>query len=163
MNGNHRFNLVTSGYDCYQVDNEIDRYEYHVRELNEKILLYQNQLETLNNQFNMIKKRYQLLVSELQAREKQADDVGRLALLEANNIITDAQKSADDIIDEAMLKVQGYVDTMKKFSEQNQEKTRVLRESINNLLETIDSYGELTVPNPFEISAEEPTEKTEEN
>ncbi|MBO4218391.1 MAG: DivIVA domain-containing protein, partial [Erysipelotrichaceae bacterium] len=96
MNGNHRFNLVTSGYDCYQVDNEIDRYEFHVRELNEKILLYQNQIETLNNQFNMIKKRYQLLVSELQAREKQADDVGRLALLEANNIITDAQKSADD-------------------------------------------------------------------
>ncbi len=163
MNGNHRFNLVTSGYDCYQVDNEIDRYEYHVRELNEKILLYQNQIETLNNQFNMIKKRYQLLVSELQAREKQADDVGRLALLEANNIITDAQKSADDIIDEAMLKVQGYVDTMKKFSEQNQEKTRVLRESISNLLDTIDSYGDLEVPNPFEVTTEHTTENTEEN
>ncbi|MCR5067056.1 MAG: DivIVA domain-containing protein [Erysipelotrichaceae bacterium] len=161
MNGNHRFNLVTSGYDCYQVDNEIDRYEFHVRELNEKILLYQNQIETLNNQFNMIKKRYQLLVSELQAREKQADDVGRLALLEANNIITDAQKSADDIIDEAMLKVQSYVDTMKKFSEQNQEKTRVLRESISSLLDTIDAYSALSVPNPFE--AEEPQEKTEEN
>ena len=161
MNGNHRFNLVTSGYDCYQVDNEIDRYEFHVRELNEKILLYQNQIETLNNQFNMIKKRYQLLVSELQAREKQADDVGRLALLEANNIISDAQKSADDIIDEAMLKVQSYVDTMKKFSEQNQEKTRLLRESISSLLDTIDAYSALSVPNPFE--AEEPQEKTEEN
>ncbi|MBQ6655490.1 MAG: DivIVA domain-containing protein [Erysipelotrichaceae bacterium] len=161
MNGNHRFNLVTSGYDCYQVDNEIDRYEFHVRELNEKILLYQNQIETLNNQFNMIKKRYQLLVSELQAREKQADDVGRLALLEANNIITDAQKSADDIIDEAMLKVQSYVDTMKKFSEQNQEKTRLLRESISSLLDTIDSYSDLAVPNPFE--AEAPQEKTEED
>ncbi|MBO4218779.1 MAG: DivIVA domain-containing protein [Erysipelotrichaceae bacterium] len=161
MNGNHRFNLVTSGYDCYQVDNEIDRYEYHVRELNEKILLYQNQIETLNNQFNMIKKRYQLLVSELQAREKQADDVGRLALLEANNIITDAQKSADDIIDEAMLKVQSYVDTMKKFSEQNQEKTRLLRQSITDLLDTIDSYSDLSVPNPFE--AETPAENTEEN
>ena len=161
MNGNHRFNLVTSGYDCYQVDKEIDRYEFHVRELNEKILLYQNQIETLNNQFNMIKKRYQLLVSELQAREKQADDVGRLALLEANNIISDAQKSADDIIDEAMLKVQSYVDTMKKFSEQNQEKTRVLRESISSLLDTIDAYSALSVPNPF--VAEEPQEKSEEN
>ena len=161
MNGNHRFNLVTSGYDCYQVDNEIDRYEYHVRELNEKILLYQNQIETLNNQFKMIKKRYQLLVSELQAREKQADYVGRLALLEANNIITDAQKSADDIIDEAMLKVQSYVDTMKKFSEQNQEKTRLLRQSITDLLDTIDSYSDLSVPNPFE--AETPAENTEEN
>ena len=150
MNGNHRFNLVTSGYDCYQVDNEIDRYEYHIQELNEKILLYQNQIETLNNQFNMIKKRYQLLVSELQAREKQADDVGRLALLEANNIISDAQKSADDIIDEAILKVQAYVDTMKEYSELNKAKTQNLKESINNLLETLDNYESVSVPDPFE-------------
>ena len=150
MNGNHRFNLVTSGYDCYQVDNEIDRYEYHIQELNEKILLYQNQIETLNNQFNMIKKRYQLLVSELQAREKQADDVGRLALLEANNIISDAQKSADDIIDEAILKVQAYVDTMKEYSELNKANTQNLKESINNLLETLDNYESVSVPDPFE-------------
>lgn len=150
MNGNHRFNLVTSGYDCYQVDNEIDRYEYHIQELNEKILLYQNQIETLNNQFNMIKKRYQLLVSELQAREKQADDVGRLALLEANNIISDAQKSADDIIDEAILKVQAYVDTMKEYSELNKANTQNLKESINNLLATLDNYESVSVPDPFE-------------
>jgi len=149
MNGNHRFNLVTSGYDCYQVDNEIDRYEYHIQELNEKILLYQNQIETLNNQFNMIKKRYQLLVSELQAREKQADDVGRLALLEANNIISDAQKSADDIIDEAILKVQAYVDTMKEYSELNKANTQNLKESINKLLETLDNYESVSVPDPF--------------
>ena len=93
-----RFNLVSNGYDCYQVNNEIDRLEYHIQELNEKIMMYQKQVETVNNQFTMIKKRYQLLVSELSMREKQADDVARLALKEANSMIEDAKNIIDKAI-----------------------------------------------------------------
>ena len=71
MNELRRFNLVANGYDCYQVNSEIDRLEYLIQELNQRILIYQNQIETVNNQFAMIKKRYQLLVSELSMRENK--------------------------------------------------------------------------------------------
>ena len=102
MNELRRFNLVANGYDCYQVNSEIDRLEYLIQELNQRILIYQNQIETVNNQFAMIKKRYQLLVSELSMREKQADDVARLTLREANSMIDEARYNADSIIEEAI-------------------------------------------------------------
>ena len=144
-----RFNLVSNGYDCFQVNNEIDRLEYHIQELNEKILVYQNQIETVNNQFAMIKKRYQLLVSDLSSREKQADDVARLALKEANSMIDEAQKNADSIIEEAVLEVQNYIDSIKQFNDSQADANKVVREAVANLMEALNKYENVKLPDPF--------------
>lgn len=144
-----RFNLVSNGYDCYQVNNEIDRLEYHIQELNERILMYQNQIETLNNQFAMIKKRYQMLVSELSAREKQADDVARLALKEANSMIEQAQNNADAIINEAVLEVQQYIDTIQQYNQKANDSKKAVREALSELLNRLNEYDQIEVPDPF--------------
>lgn len=149
MNELRRFNLVANGYDCYQVNSEIDRLEYQIHELNERILIYQNQIETVNNQFAMIKKRYQLLVSELSMREKQADDVARLALKEANSMIDEARQNADSIIEEAVLEVQQYVDTVKNYNQISLEAKNQLTAAVKLLLEKLKLYDEIQLPNPF--------------
>lgn len=149
MNEPNRFNLVTNGYDCYQVNNEIDRLEYHIQELNERIRMYQSQIETVNNQFAMIKKRYQLLVSELSSREKQADDVARLALKEANSIIDEAQKNADGIIQNAIYEVQGYVDTIKGHKDYSNNAIGEVRTALGALMEALNKYESIEMPDPF--------------
>ncbi|HQB32223.1 MAG TPA: DivIVA domain-containing protein [Erysipelotrichaceae bacterium] len=149
MNELRRFNLVANGYDCYQVNSEIDRLEYHIQELNERILIYQNQIETVNNQFAMIKKRYQLLVSELSMREKQADDVARLALKEANSMIDEARYNADCIIEEAVLEVQQYVDTVKEYSKASSDARKQLTEAVAQLMEKLKLHDEIQLPDPF--------------
>jgi len=154
MNELRRFNLVANGYDCYQVNSEIDRLEYQIHELNERILIYQNQIETVNNQFAMIKKRYQLLVSELSMREKQADDVARLALKEANSMIDEARQNADNIIEEAVLEVQQYVDTIKEYNKISSEAKNQLTDAIELLKEKLKLYDEIQLPDPFVQSEE---------
>ena len=144
-----RFNLVGNGYDCYQVNNEIDRLEYHIQELNEKIMMYQKQVETVNNQFTMIKKRYQLLVSELSMREKQADDVARLALKEANSMIEDAKNNADNIIQEAILEVQTYMDKIALYNKEATDSKKEVVDAVNNLLEKLDKYQQVELPQLF--------------
>ena len=149
MNELRRFNLVANGYDCYQVNSEIDRLEYLIQELNQRILIYQNQIETVNNQFAMIKKRYQLLVSELSMREKQADDVARLALREANSMIDEARYNADSIIEEAILEVQQYVDTVKEYNQASLEAKKQLTEAVQQLMEKLKIYDVIQLPDPF--------------
>jgi len=149
-----RFNLVSNGYDCYQVNNEIDRLEYHIQELNERILMYQNQIETVNNQFAMIKKRYQMLVSELSAREKQADDVARLALKEANSMIEEAQNNADAIINEAVLEVESYMNSIKQYNEEASNAKQAVKAAISELLEKLNEYDQIEVPDPFKKEEE---------
>ncbi len=149
MNELRRFNLVANGYDCYQVNSEIDRLEYQIHELNERILIYQNQIETVNNQFAMIKKRYQLLVSELSMREKQADDVARLALKEANSMIDEARYNADSIIEEAVLEVQQYVDTVKEYNQASSQAKKQLTDAVAQLMEKLKLYDEIQLPDPF--------------
>lgn len=149
-----RFNLVPNGYDCYQVNNEIDRLEYNIQQLNEKIMMYQKQIETVNNQFTMIKKRYQLLVSELSMREKQADDVARLALKEANSMIEDARSNADNIIQEAILEVQTYIDKVKEYNIETSNSRKEIIDSINDLVNKLNKYDSIEVPNPFEKNDE---------
>ncbi len=149
MADQRRFNLVTNGYDCYQVNSEIDRLEYQIQELNEKILMYQKQIETVNNQFSMIKKRYQLLVSELQTREKQADDVARLALKEANSMIEEAQKNADEIIQSSITEVESYLDEIREYDQKTSANNQAVKEAVANLLDVLNQYDDIEIPDPF--------------
>lgn len=150
MSDMRRFNLVSNGYDCYQVNNEIDRLEYHINELNEKIMIYQNQIETVNNQFSQIKKRYQDLVSELSMREKQADDVTRLALKEANVTIESAQKNADIIISEATNTINDYFKKINDFNDKQRGLRTQVRQNLQILSESLDELDNIEIPNPFE-------------
>ena len=49
-----------------------------------------------------MKQRYQQILTTEQSRQEAADNIARLSLREANEIISTAQKNADEIIREAI-------------------------------------------------------------
>ena len=134
------FDIVRNGYDPNQVIAELDRLQTQINTLNEKIVIYQSQIETLHGQFNTLRSRYQTLVSELSMREKAADDVARLALREANSVIENAQKNADDIIAEAVFKAQTMLEEVNIYNRETGKLKAELKEKLNEFVAILDKY-----------------------
>lgn len=146
-NQQERFSLVHNGYDCYQVNNEIDRLEFQIQTLNEKIVMYQNQIDTVNNQFSTIKQRYQILINELSMREKAADDVARIALKEANSVIENAQNNADSIIKEAIISAQTLLAEVARYNEQSTQLKDELKDKATAFAQALEQCNTPQMPN----------------
>ena len=142
----NRFNLVRNGYDYYQVDNELDRLNFQIQSLNEKIVMYQNQIDNINNNFVTLKKRYQVLVSELSMKEKAADDVARIALKEANAIFENAQNNADKIIQQSIVDAQAIIEQVQQYNEDSFAQLKKIREELMNSVAKIDALQPVEIP-----------------
>ena len=99
---------------------------------------YQKQIETVSKQFNQIRSRYQQIANELTMREKAVDDVGRMALREANSVIETAQNNADDIVNEAMVKAQELIREADQYKTEILEIRRELRLKMQEYLKTLE-------------------------
>lgn len=97
-----KFRIMKQGYDRFAVDDALERLQFELDAKEKQLQSYTKQIEFANEQLNLIKERYQSLVSELNVREKAADDIARLALREANTVISSAQNNADSIVKEAL-------------------------------------------------------------
>ena len=138
-----QFRIKKNGDDRFAVDDAIERYQNEIEYLEKKIELYSRQVETATDQLNMIKTRYQSLVTELAVKEKAADDISRMALKEANSIIDTAQNNADSIVREALSTARLIlVDVSRLTSEISGMKAEV-----KNQLTTLQkSLDEFTIP-----------------
>ncbi len=138
-----QFRIMKNGYDRFAVDDAIERYQNEIENLEKKLELYSRQVETATDQLNMIKTRYQSLVTELAVKEKAADDISRMALKEANSIIDTAQNNADSIVREALSTARLIlVDVSRLTSEISGMKAEV-----KNQLTTLQkSLDEFTIP-----------------
>ncbi|MBQ4253224.1 MAG: DivIVA domain-containing protein [Erysipelotrichaceae bacterium] len=143
----NRFNLVRNGYDCYQVDNELDRLNFQIQSLNEKIVMYQNQIDNINNNFVTLKKRYQMLVSELSMKEKAADDVARIALKEANAIFENAQNNADKIIQQSIVDAQAIIEQVQQYNDESFAQINRIKEELMASVEKLNGFQPVEIPN----------------
>lgn len=98
-----KFRILKKGYDRFAVDDTIDRLNFDLQQKDQQLSSYIKQTENAQEQLLLIKERYANLVSELNVREKAADDIARLALREANTVIAAAQNNADTILKEALM------------------------------------------------------------
>ena len=134
---------MKNGYDRFAVDDAIERYQTEIEALEKKLDLYSRQVETATEQLNMIKSRYQSLVTELAVKEKAADDISRMALKEANSIIDTAQNNADSIVREALSTARLIlVDVSRLTSEISGMKSEV-RNQLTTLQKSLDEF---TIP-----------------
>lgn len=93
---------MKNGYNRYEVDEKIKELTDRLLEAQTQVSRYQRLADQANEQLVLIKDRYQVLIKELSIREKAADDMARIALREANDIISSAQSNADSIVKEAL-------------------------------------------------------------
>lgn len=96
------FRVMKNGYDRFAVDDAIEKYAATVDELEKRITLYQRQAAEDETKIKELEKKYAELENSLEAKQAAADDIARLSLREANEIIGTAKKNADQIINEAL-------------------------------------------------------------
>ena len=138
------FRVMRNGYDRFAVDSAIDNYTSQIEELEKEIATYKNNIEDLNHQLINMKDRYNSIMSGIMARERAADDISRIALKEANQIIDAAKKNADFIIMESLNKSKVVLAALVKISNETGTLKQEMRDQLNKIYHDLD---ELKAPN----------------
>ena len=131
---------MKNGYDRFAVDDAIDRYAAMVDQLQRKVELYQQQLVETTRQLEEIKGKYESLQAMDASRKEAAENIARLSLREANQIIATAQKNADEIIRTAISTSRLILmDLSKLYSQAGEVKTEMKGE-LTDLIKALDSF-----------------------
>ena len=138
------FRVMRNGYDRFAVDSAIDNYTSQIEELEKEIATYKNNIEDLNHQLINMKDRYNSIMSGIMARERAADDISRIAVKEANQIIDAAKKNADFIIMESLNKSKVVLADLVKISNETGTLKQEMRDQLNKIYHDLD---ELKAPN----------------
>ena len=134
------FRVMKNGYDRFAVDDAIDRYAAMVDQLQRKVELYQQQLVETTRQMEEIKGKYESLQAMDASRKEAAENIARLSLREANQIIATAQKNADEIIRTAISTSRLILmDLSKLYSQAGEVKTEMKGE-LTDLIKALDSF-----------------------
>lgn len=134
------FRVMKNGYDRFAVDDAIDRYTAMVDQLQRKVELYQQQLVETTRQLEEIRGKYEALQQSEASRKEAAENIARLSLREANEIIATAQKNADDIVRTAIGTSRLILmDLSKLYSQAGDVKTEMKGE-LNSLMKSLDDF-----------------------
>jgi cell division initiation protein len=134
------FRVMKNGYDRFAVDDAVEKYAAQVEQLENRIRLYQNQLTETAKQLDDIQARYQELLKTDEARRQAAENIARLSLREANEIIDTAQRNADEIVREALITSrQILVDLAKLYNDAGTVKSEMAGK-LEGILHSLDAF-----------------------
>lgn len=139
-NSRPTFRITKNGYDRFAVDDAIERYAAEVSQLERKLQLYQDQLVETTRQLDDLRLRYQELQKTDAARKEAADNIARLSLREANEIINTAQKNADVIIREALASARGILEDLSVLYKEAGSVKSEASQKLENLLKDLDDF-----------------------
>ena len=129
------FRVMKNGYDRFAVDDAIDQYAQQ-----KKLSLYQQQLVETTRTLEDMKQRYQQILTTEQSRQEAADNIARLSLREANEIISTAQKNADEIIREAISTARLILIDLTKLYSQATDVKGDMKKQLEQLLQQLDDF-----------------------
>ncbi|MFR1598592.1 MAG: DivIVA domain-containing protein, partial [Coprobacillus cateniformis] len=95
-----QFDRQFRGYNRLEVDDYINELKQQIQEQTETIQSLQSDIDQLNEQNT-------LLTKELNVHEKTNEEIARLALKEASELIEKAKRNANMILKESMEYVRG--------------------------------------------------------
>lgn len=134
------FRVMKNGYDRFAVDDAIDQYAQQIEQLQKKLSLYQQQLVETTRTLEDMKQRYQQILTTEQSRQEAADNIARLSLREANEIISTAQKNADEIIREAISTARLILIDLTKLYSQTTDVKGDMKKQLEQLLQQLDDF-----------------------
>ncbi len=139
-NSRPTFRITKNGYDRFAVDDAIERYAAEVSQLERKLQLYQDQLVETTRNLEDLRARYRELQKTDAARKEAADNIARLSLREANEIINTAQKNADVIIKEALASARGILEDLSVLYQEAGSVKSEASQKLENLLKDLDDF-----------------------
>lgn len=134
------FRVMKNGYDRFAVDDAIDQYAQQIEQLQKKLSLYQQQLVETTRTLEDMKQRYQQILTTEQSRQEAADNIALLSLREANEIISTAQKNADEIIREAISTARLILIDLTKLYSQATDVKGDMKKQLEQLLQQLDDF-----------------------
>ena len=134
------FRVMKNGYDRFAVDDAIDQYALQVEQLQKKLELYQQQLVETTRTLDEMKQRYQQILTTEQSRKEAAENIARLSLREANEIISTAQKNADEIVKEAISTSRLILVDLSKLYSQAGDVKSDMRKQLEDMLTQLDDF-----------------------
>ncbi len=135
-----KFSIMKNGYNRYEVDDEIERLSKELETALGQVENYRRLTETANEQLTLIKEKYPKLTNQNEIREKAADDISRIALKEANRIISSAQNNADSIVQEAIATARVILIEIARISNEASDVKADMQTKINELQKTLDEF-----------------------
>ena len=119
------------GYNRLEVDDYINELKQQIQEQTETIQSLQGEIDQLNEQNT-------LLTKELNVHEKTNEEIARLALKEASELIEKAKRNANMILKESMEYVRGLSKDMDNFKQEAIDFRANVVKMSEDMLETID-------------------------
>ena len=134
------FRVLKNGYDRFAVDEAIEKYAAEVEDLQNKLKVYEEQMAKMSEQMNALQTQYQNMANSLDAEKAAAENIARLSLREANEIIGTAQKNADLIVRQALITAREILSELSRlYTDAN-----IIREStrakLEGLIKELDEF-----------------------
>lgn len=126
-----QFDRQFRGYNRLEVDDYINELKQQIQEQTETIQSLQGEIDQLNEQNT-------LLTKELNVHEKTNEEIARLALKEASELIEKAKRNANMILKESMEYVRGLSKDMDNFKQEAIDFRANVVKMSKEMLETID-------------------------
>ena len=126
-----QFDRQFRGYNRLEVDDYINELKQQIQEQTETIQSLQGEIDQLNEQNT-------LLTKELNVHEKTYEEIARLALKEASELIEKAKRNANMILKESMEYVRGLSKDMDNFKQEAIDFRANVVKMSEDMLETID-------------------------
>lgn len=125
------FSKQFRGYNKSQVDVLLDEKENQIRLLNERI-------KKLQDDYDQLKKQKDLLQHRVNIQEQTNEEIARLALKEASELIDKAKKNANMILSESLEYVRSLSGEMSDFKAQAVRFRASVEKMSKDILESID-------------------------
>ncbi len=154
-----RFLRKQDSYARLNRDEELERAQAENRELKEQLVRYQTQIKAANEQLMQLKQRYSTLINELSMREKAAEEISRLALKEANQVIETAKGNADLIVREAMTSAKTVFIEISRVSKETSFMRSDIKDKLLSMNQMLDSFKIPTIPNLDYLAKDDKSEE----
>lgn len=119
------------GYDINTVDALLESNQKQIQDL-------ESQLTSLNEQYQHLKEQNFLLQHRVNIQEQTNEEIARLALKEASELIDKAKKNANMILSESLEYVRSLSDEMSDFKSQAIRFRASVEQMSKDILESID-------------------------
>lgn len=134
------FRVMKNGYDRFAVDDAIERYAAQVDQLQKQLDACRTQLDETQKRLRQVEQQYNAMVSSAQAQKEAADNIARLSLREANQIISTAQKNADDIVRESLQTARLILTDLSKLYGGAEEVKDTTKENLEKVIKDLDTF-----------------------
>ena len=120
------------GYSVQQVDSKIDDYQAELASLKQ-------QVASLTDELDHVKEQNSLLQHRVNITEKTNEEIARLALKEASELIDKAKRNANKILKESLDYVRSLSSEMNDFKDQAIKFRSSVQKMSQDILDSIDN------------------------